>query len=139
MDYTYNTNSGGCCYIAYLIARELEQLGIEYKVVLFSTSDSEDDYDADELECNILNRKHGFGSGYDVVSHYGILVGDILINSGEYEDNASWELSLTSDDLKWIYDTGDWNSVYDRFYNVTAKKLIKTVVNAYKLKHEKKS
>lgn len=33
LDSTYNINSGGCFYVAYLIARELDNLGIKYTVV----------------------------------------------------------------------------------------------------------
>ena len=33
LDGTYNINSGGCFYVAYLIARELDRLGINYTVV----------------------------------------------------------------------------------------------------------
>lgn len=33
LDNTYNINSGGCFYVAYLIARELDNLGMNYTVV----------------------------------------------------------------------------------------------------------
>ena len=33
LDNVYNINSGGCFYVAYLIAREFYKLGINYTVV----------------------------------------------------------------------------------------------------------
>lgn len=33
LDNTYNINSGGCFYVTYLIARELDNLGINYTVI----------------------------------------------------------------------------------------------------------
>ena len=33
--YNYDLFCGGCCYAAYVLAKNLRQLGIEYKTVLY--------------------------------------------------------------------------------------------------------
>lgn len=44
LDNEYNINSGGCFYVAYLIARELYKLGINYTVVDWHEDSRLDEY-----------------------------------------------------------------------------------------------
>lgn len=44
LDNTYNINSGGCFYVAYLIARELDRLGVNYTVVDWHEDSRLDEY-----------------------------------------------------------------------------------------------
>ena len=48
LDLEYKINKGGCCFIAYLISKQLEKLNIPYELVVY---DDEDrcDLDADSL------------------------------------------------------------------------------------------
>lgn len=37
LDDTYNVNSGGCCYLAYEIAKHLDRLNIKYRLLVANT------------------------------------------------------------------------------------------------------
>ena len=60
--YNYDLFAGGCCYAAYVLAKNLKQLGIEYKTVLYQ-------YDDILNETNFNNAINGKG-----VSHVAIEV-----------------------------------------------------------------
>lgn len=74
LDNKYNINSGGCFYVAYLIARELYKLGINYKVV---------DWHED---CR-LNKYSIYHRSLKVDSYY---VNPPLINYGNYTDELGY-------------------------------------------------
>lgn len=40
LDDKYNINTGGCIYVAYLIAKNLEKLGIHYEVIDWKDPDN---------------------------------------------------------------------------------------------------
>ena len=106
----YDINSGGCCYIAYLIAKLLESDNISYKVVVYN-------------RLPIKGRK--FSKLTHNCNHYCISVGDYLIN------NDNWEASYTkfyskvsSDDLLQHYLKYTWNDDYDTSENEFLSKVI---------------
>ena len=35
LDILYDINNGGCCYVAYKIAKQLDKLNIKYELVVF--------------------------------------------------------------------------------------------------------
>lgn len=70
LDTAYNINSGGCFYVAYLIARELDDLGINYTVV-------------DWHEDSRLNEYSVYHRSLKVDCSY---VNPPLINYGNYTD-----------------------------------------------------
>lgn len=74
LDSMYNINSGGCFYVAYLIAREFYKLGINYTVV-------------DWHEDSRLNVYSVYHRSLKVDSHY---VNPPLINYGNYVDNLGY-------------------------------------------------
>ena len=74
LDNVYNINSGGCFYVAYLIARELYKLGINYKVV-------------DWHEDSRLNEYSMYHRSLKVDGRY---VNPPLINYGNYIDNLGY-------------------------------------------------
>lgn len=74
LDGTYNINSGGCFYVAYLIARELDRLGINYTVV-------------DWHEDNRLNEYSMYHRSLKVGSYY---INPPLINYGNYTDDLGY-------------------------------------------------
>ncbi len=71
LDSKYNINSGGCFYVAYLIAREFDKLGIDYTVV-------------DWHEDNRLNEYSMYHRSLKVDGRY---VNPPLINYGNYTDD----------------------------------------------------
>ena len=74
LDNVYNINSGGCFYVAYLIARELYKLGINYKVV-------------DWHEDSRLNEYSVYHRSLKVDGSY---VNPPLINYGNYTDDLGY-------------------------------------------------
>ena len=109
----YNTNSGGCCYVAYCIAQLLEKDSIPFDVVVF------DDFNADSLseldeEC------------YHIAIRIVIDGEDYIINQGDFEldDEITIFENVTSDDLLKYYKRVKWNEIYKIFRN----KFIKYVI-----------
>lgn len=74
LDSVYNINSGGCFYVAYLIARELDNLGINYTVV-------------DWHEDSRLNEYSMYHRSLKVDNSY---VNPPLINYGNYINNLGY-------------------------------------------------
>lgn len=74
LDATYNINSGGCFYVAYLIARELDRLGINYTVVEWH-------------EDSRLNEYSMYHRSLKVGSYY---INPPLINYGNYTDDLGY-------------------------------------------------
>lgn len=74
LDNVYNINSGGCFYVAYLIARELDDLGINYTVV-------------DWHEDSRLNEYSVYHRSLKVDGRY---VNPPLINYGNYTDDLGY-------------------------------------------------
>lgn len=74
LDNAYNINSGGCFYVAYLIARELDDLGINYTVV-------------DWHEDSRLNEYSMYHRSLKVDGSY---VNPPLINYGNYTDDLGY-------------------------------------------------
>ena len=74
LDNEYNINSGGCFYVAYLIARELYKLGINYTVV-------------DWHEDSRLNEYSVYHRSLKVYNSY---VNPPLINYGNYTDDLGY-------------------------------------------------
>lgn len=74
LDNVYNINSGGCFYVAYLIARELDDLGINYTVV-------------DWHEDSRLNEYSVYHRSLKVDGSY---INPPLINYGNYTDDLGY-------------------------------------------------
>ena len=109
----YNTNSGGCCYVAYCIAQLLEKDSIPFDIIVF------DDFNADSLseldeEC------------YHIAIRIVIDGEDYIINQGDFEldDEITIFENVTSDDLLKYYKRFKWNEIYEIFRN----KFIKYVI-----------
>lgn len=74
LDNVYNINSGGCFYVAYLIARELDDLGINYTAV-------------DWHEDSRLNEYSMYHRSLKVDGSY---INPPLINYGNYTDDLGY-------------------------------------------------
>lgn len=132
LDTTYSINSGGCCYISYLIAKKLEEFGVKYKVVFYD--DELEDITANDIKYAIENKDlHHIGCGDFTCHHYAIIVDDEVINGDSYTEEHNVIATLTSKDLQWIYKTGDWNESYNISLNVILKSYINTFFNAFKI------
>ena len=122
LDLEYKINKGGCCFIAYLISKQLEKLNIPYELVVY---DDEDrcDLDADSLTFD------------ETANHYCIkILKQGIINQGNCndEDYNVYNVKLNSNDLEYIYNNGSWNCMYDSKNNQTIENIINNFFMQFK-------
>ena len=115
LDQDYNINFGGCCFVAYLMIKHFEKIGLHPTLII--ESDCGDIDEDDFLDCVYTRSGNCQGLKDQTCYHYFIYIPEInkYINSGEiYEDYLYEFQGLSAKDVHWIYKTGDWNSDYDR-------------------------
>jgi hypothetical protein len=104
LNYKYNINSGGCCYVAAVLAEQFELHNIPFTVIHYN-------------ECGC---------------HYAIKVSDRYINRDDYRKKEISEyLDWSSSDLFAVYNDEDWNKCYSTTHNSTVRKSIVKVFNKY--------
>lgn len=129
LDNSYDINCGGCCYISHLIAKHLESLNIEYSVVILDYEIDKEDINEDEVITSIKKHKHNLLTGRDVGNHYALKIEDEIINPSSIDEDRTIICTneIKSKDLKWIYDTGDWNDMY----NIARNKYISSYIDTF--------
>lgn len=128
----YFINFGGCCYVAYIIAKRLEKLHIRYKFVI---SDYEFYGDIpSSLKCrkSIKSRDNNF-TYMDTRCHYYLEINNKYINPmynhGRYDSvSIGW---INSDDILYLYKKGSWNNSFKHKYIPNIEKSINLVFNNY--------
>lgn len=130
---TYNINCGGCCFIAYLIAKHLDRLGIEYALVIY-------DYfkkDISSIEYEVLNRRmnkdyQSSVTGHHCCNHYCLHVkGAGIVNDGNYSGHRYTISDLSCKNIYWIYKNSKWNPCYDVQHNRIIKNIVKEFFKEY--------
>lgn len=102
LDFEYDINRGGCCFVAAVLAEQLENFNIPYTA-----------YE------------------YDGGRHYAIRVSDRFLNRADFNCcKESMELFDSSDLYRFYYD-GDWNRRYSRRWNLIVKTRIKALFRRY--------
>jgi len=103
LDEKLNINSGGCCYVAAVIAEQLEIFNIPFEIIHY-----------DRYGC-----------------HYAIKVSDRYINRcGYYKKEINYYSEISSsEELFEIYDSECWNETYDTLNNDYVCKKIKELFN----------
>lgn len=126
-------NYGGCCFVAYIIAKELEKRELyDFNLRIYGYNIF--NYSEQELRNNIINNINDVPCKHHTVSHYSIIYNNIYeINSGDnYEDSDFIDIyNLNSFDIKRIYDYGDWNYTYSISNNIYVERFIKIIFNNY--------
>lgn len=122
LDLEYKINKGGCCFIAYVISKQLEKFNIPYELVVY---DSEDrcDLDVDSLTFD------------ETANHYCIkILKQGIVNQGNCndEDYNVYNVKLNSNDLEYIYNNGSWNCMYDSENNQTIENIINNFFMQFK-------
>ena len=103
MSYKYDINSGGCCYVAMIIAGCLERCNIPYTVYR-----------------------------YRYPCHFVIKVSDRYINRSNFDGYKIELCDCNSDGLSEIYYNKDWNDYYNKQrYNHLVKLRIKALFRKY--------
>ncbi len=114
----YDINYGGCCYIAYCIARICEYLEFEFNLIVF-----DDEYDLDEYE--ELN-------DLPTMSHYAIMLDDSedgeIINCEDHWFNHYYKRRYfkvkSRDILKYYLTHEPWNKRYNTKNNSSIRLII---------------
>lgn len=101
----YHFNSGGCCYVAYLIARELERIKEPFKLVIQASSYRGNHYC---LTCP----RFGFINPFD-----------------RYDNQVVFTAS--SETIKRIYDENEWSTKYDTRNNKAIEEEIRHIFSIY--------
>lgn len=131
LDDKYSINCGGCCYVAYLIAEQLEKLGLKYKLVVYSWDKKNIELINTEVHSQKLLGNDNSVAGEYVSYHYAIHIVRIgTINPADDEDAYSYYLrGITASNIKWLYKTGCWNHCYSTANNKTIRNIIKSFFN----------
>ena len=131
LDEDYNINYGGCCFVAYILMKNFESIGINPILVIESDCDEIDGVEFLDrvrdrnIECN--------GLGSNTCNNYFVSIPKVgYVNAGDfYRDSLNKFRGLTSKDVQWIYKTGDWNSCYETKNNAMVGRMIKQVFRKY--------
>lgn len=117
----YDINCGGCCYVAYEIAKHLDRFHIGYELRVLN------DY---PINLRKSNRELDLISGSNACCHYYLVIyGGGSVNRGSF---GSWYhtyvvTEINHRNINWLYRASSWNSVYKRKNN----KLIKKIISLY--------
>ena len=122
----YDINRGGCCYITYLIAKNLDRLHIPYKLVIFDRYPKDIKAIKKELYKQRFHRTYYKSvTGIHSCSHYCLQIGENLINASDYFEFYKYVISdINAKHILWIYKHGVWNNNYDVRNNLTVKRII---------------
>lgn len=132
---TYCVNSGGCCFLASLIAKYLDRLHIKYDLVIY------DDYARDRLciEYEVMACRKNRGLSNSVTgnyscNHYCLQLRGVGVINGD--DDCAREHRYTIPDvsyknIRWVYKNGKWNDCYEVQHNKTIKNIVKEFFKEY--------
>lgn len=126
IDNTYNINNGGCCYLSYIVAKQLEKHNIPYLVGITSYGD----FDISEIKSNINRRSRNGVFSFDDYgcNHISIKIGHLDVNAIEDIHDVEY-INLTSKDLHWLYNKGLKNSDWNTTYNTDNNQIISKFIN----------
>lgn len=119
LDESYYINSGGCCYVSYLVAKLLQRDGFEFNLLIWSK---------ESLPEKFEYLKYG---NY----HYAIQLGDNTINGDMMDEELDDDLYKKSyshinyskilSHYKKVCKINDWNDIYDKSLNSFISKMVK--------------
>lgn len=129
----YNINEGGCCFVASVIAQNLDRLGIKYKLVIY------DDRFRDVLAVNhevytmnICSKRNSI-TRRQTCYHYAIqIIGAGVVNGEQnYHYNIYLVEGISARNIYWIYKNGYWNEEYNIYNNRKVRKIINAFFHEY--------
>ena len=126
LEKNYSINWGGCCWLTYCLAVNLERLNIPFSLVIY-----DGEGDAEEAHNNIMERNCAFPTGNETASHYTLKARGLGILNKSSGDPFILVKDVDSEDILWIYEEGDWNDCYNFRLNNEIKNLVDTVFRIY--------
>lgn len=140
LDSKYCINSGGCCYVASVLAGELERLNIKYQLVIYNDKDINSRTRKLPIRRAIKNRDlcQTIGIGKNVCIHYAIATSELgVLNPNNCDEDPYLKsislATINSSDIEWIYKTGDWNRCYKRKFNKIVRDHIHLSFKSYEI------
>lgn len=136
LDEEYNINSGGCCFIASLLSKHLDNLKVPYSLVAYDYIERDEYCIQYEVSKKVKNKfVRGSVTGIHSCNHYCLYIeGAGEINSGEFENCSRYVIKdIKSSNIQWIYKNGKWN---DR-YSIDNNKAIKNIIKSFFKQYEK--
>ena len=129
LDRVYNINSGGCCYLAFLIARNLDQLEVKYELVVYSP----DKKDSIKMEEELKNRTLQSGDESVIMcDHYCLYIYNYGIINRDNRHGGYIVKNVSSNSIGWIYKLGGWNPYYKKSNNSIVKDIVNDFFKKYK-------
>ena len=127
IDNAYDINNGGCCYLSYIIAKQLEKYNIPYLVGITNYGD----FDISEIKSNINKRSRNGVFSFDDYgcNHISIKIDHLDVNAIEDDTSDVEYINLTSKDLHWLYNKGLKNSDWNTTYNTDNNQIISKFIN----------
>lgn len=135
LDEQYDLNSGGCCYVAYIIAEFLDKFHIPYHLAVYSSTEKIKQSLLYELNnhVSICEEEHSM-TEHNCCSHYCIYIsycGEINTVKNDWWERYLLRNVKSSDDIRWIYEFSEWNDCYDTRNNDSVKKAIESIFKQY--------
>lgn len=115
LDKKYSINDGGCCLVTYFIALNLDRLGIKYDLVIYDDKRRNSPKIAKEIFNKSLESSNSV-IGDNTCIHYTLKIykGGIINNMDTCFDYFKYIIhNIGPTYIKWIYDEGYWNEIFD--------------------------
>ena len=134
-EYVYKNNlfAGGCCYAAYVLAKNLKQLGIKYKTVIFQYLDILN-------ETNFNSAINGVGVSHVAIEvrigYKNYIIGDCsgilkFFDWSGYKFKIKKYTDICPEEIIEGYRNNEWNWTYNRHYNGMLMRDINKICNKY--------
>lgn len=135
LDDRYDINSGGCCYLAYLIAKHLDKLGIQYELKIFDSFYRDTRAINEEVRFKKCNNTSDSVVGPYSCNHYYIHIiniGDVNDAYDDFYDKQLFSITkIKATNIRWIYKLGNWNDCYNTKHNRYVSKIINKFFKKY--------
>lgn len=112
LNWRYDINSGGCCFVAYCVAKNLEDRHISFEVVI-NNERTKEKLTPDYCINNSISANHVF-----------IKCSEGFINKGNYSVKKNMFVKLSSSELYNYYKSSQWNTYYKKRNNRSINQLI---------------
>lgn len=133
-------NSGGCCFVASLIAYHFDKLGFKYKLVILSRNKKNINKITKEVNSKAHNNcTENSITHFNCCAHYYLLLdGGGYINLGDfnYKEYYRYSMKVHCSKISWIYKTGNWNDTYNIKYNKYIRKAFKIFFSPYEKRYK---
>lgn len=133
LDDLYCINSGGCCYIAYIISKHLDKLGIDYNLSVYNFESKNKSDIVKEVTNMLRSNNNNSVIGMNTCEHYCLYItGGGYVNKGDVSGLKQYSVEgITCKNIGWIYKHGFWNKRYDTRNNKVVKGIIDSFFKAY--------